>query len=153
MPVSAVFLNLESGATVDEIADWFDLTREQIATVLEFAARSLQAPYPVQFPQAAEMADAHSLWSQQDHAITKAKDAGWDQLANGELLSATEQAGFDILLTADQSIRYRQNLSGRLIALVVLSAPNWPRVRLHTEKILAAVNAATPGSYTEVEIP
>jgi uncharacterized protein (DUF433 family) len=61
MPVSAVFLNLESGATVDEIADWFDLTREQIATVLEFAARSLQAPYPVQFPQAAEMADAHSL--------------------------------------------------------------------------------------------
>jgi hypothetical protein len=40
--------------------------------------------------------------------ITKAKDAGWDQLANGELLSAAEQAGFDILLTADQSIRYQQ---------------------------------------------
>jgi hypothetical protein len=28
----------------------------------------------------------------------------------------------------------------------------WPQVRLHLEKISAAVNASTPGSYTEVEI-
>jgi len=41
MPVSLVFENLESGATVDEIMDWFDLTREQVVAVLEFAARSL----------------------------------------------------------------------------------------------------------------
>jgi uncharacterized protein (DUF433 family) len=48
MPVSAVFENLEAGATIDEIADQFDLTREQIQTVLEFAACSLDAPtFPV----------------------------------------------------------------------------------------------------------
>jgi len=47
MPVSAVFENLESGATVEEIMEWFHLTREQIVTVLEFAARSLDAPIPV----------------------------------------------------------------------------------------------------------
>jgi len=41
MPVSTVFENLESGATIDEIMEWFDVTREQIAAVLEFAARSL----------------------------------------------------------------------------------------------------------------
>ena len=41
MPVSIVFENLESGATIDEIMEWFHLTREQIVTVLEFAARSL----------------------------------------------------------------------------------------------------------------
>ena len=41
MPVSAVFENLESGATVEEIMEWFHLTREQIVTVLEFAARIL----------------------------------------------------------------------------------------------------------------
>ena len=40
MPLSIVFENLESGATIDEIAEWFHLTREQIVTVLEFAARS-----------------------------------------------------------------------------------------------------------------
>jgi uncharacterized protein (DUF433 family) len=37
MPVSLVFENLEAGATIDEIMEWFHLTREQIVTVLEFA--------------------------------------------------------------------------------------------------------------------
>jgi uncharacterized protein (DUF433 family) len=45
MPVSIVFENLEAGATIDEIMEWFHLTREQIVTVLEFAARSLD-PFP-----------------------------------------------------------------------------------------------------------
>jgi uncharacterized protein (DUF433 family) len=44
MPVSLVFENLEAGATVDEIMEWFHLTREQIVAVLEFAARSLDPP-------------------------------------------------------------------------------------------------------------
>jgi uncharacterized protein (DUF433 family) len=46
MPVSTVFENLEAGATIDEIAEWFDLTRVQIVSVLEFAARSLEPPNP-----------------------------------------------------------------------------------------------------------
>jgi uncharacterized protein (DUF433 family) len=46
MPVSLVFENLEAGATIDEIMDWFHLTREQIVAVLEFAARSLDPPPP-----------------------------------------------------------------------------------------------------------
>jgi uncharacterized protein (DUF433 family) len=46
MPVAIVFQNLEAGATVEEIMEWFDLTREQITTVLDFAARSLEAPVP-----------------------------------------------------------------------------------------------------------
>jgi len=58
MPVSAVFENLEAGATVDEIIEQFDLTREQIQTVLEFAARSLDPPPP---PGAESLVDAHSL--------------------------------------------------------------------------------------------
>jgi len=40
MPVSIVFENLESGASIDEITEWFHVTREQIVAVLEFAARS-----------------------------------------------------------------------------------------------------------------
>jgi uncharacterized protein (DUF433 family) len=46
MPVAIVFQNLEAGASIEEIMEWFDLTREQIATVLDFAARSLEAPVP-----------------------------------------------------------------------------------------------------------
>jgi hypothetical protein len=87
------------------------------------------------------------------HIVTKAKDRGWDRLSNGSLLAEGERAGFDILLTADKNMRYQQNLTGRRIALIVLSTPQWPRVRLHLETIAAAVNAATPGSLTEVNIP
>ncbi len=50
-------------------------------------------------------------------------------------------------------MRYQQNLSGRTIAVVVLGNQQWPAVRLHLDLIGAAVNATTPGSYTEVEIP
>ena len=58
MPVSAVFENLEAGATIDEIIERFDLTREQIKTVLGFAARSLD---PAPAPVAKSLVDAHSL--------------------------------------------------------------------------------------------
>jgi hypothetical protein len=78
---------------------------------------------------------------------------GWDTLSNGDLLATAEQAGFDVLLTADKNMRYQQNLEGRRIALVVLSTPQWPVVKLHLGRIAAAVNAAAPGSYTEVELP
>ncbi len=41
MPVAIVFQNLEAGANIEEIMEWFDLTREQVEPVIEFAARSL----------------------------------------------------------------------------------------------------------------
>jgi uncharacterized protein (DUF433 family) len=46
MPVSVIFENLEAGANIDDILDWFEgLDREQIKAVIEFAARSLdEAP-------------------------------------------------------------------------------------------------------------
>jgi uncharacterized protein (DUF433 family) len=44
MPVATVFENLESGATIDNIIEWFGVTREQVTAVLDFAARSLEVP-------------------------------------------------------------------------------------------------------------
>jgi uncharacterized protein (DUF433 family) len=42
MPVSAIFENLEAGASLADIMEWYDgLDREQIKAVIEFAARSL----------------------------------------------------------------------------------------------------------------
>src|ERR1700689_1306750 len=87
------------------------------------------------------------------HAVVKARDRGWDRLSNGDLLAQAELAGFEVFLTADKNIRYQQNLAGRKIAVVALSTPQWPVVRLHVAKIAAAVNAATPSSYVEVQIP
>ncbi len=87
------------------------------------------------------------------HTITEARTRGWDTLSNGDLLAEAERAGFDVFPTADKNIQYQQNLAGRRIAVVVLSTPQWPLVKLHIEKIAAAVNSAMPGSYAEVHIP
>jgi uncharacterized protein (DUF433 family) len=47
IPVSAVFENLEDGLTIDDIVKMFDgLVREQVVTVLDFAAQSLEVPAP-----------------------------------------------------------------------------------------------------------
>ena len=43
-PVAIVFENLEDGMTIDEVIEQFPVTREQVKAVLEFAARSLDAP-------------------------------------------------------------------------------------------------------------
>jgi len=44
LPVSVIFENLEAGATIDDIMEWFEgLDREQIKAVIQFAARSLDA--------------------------------------------------------------------------------------------------------------
>ncbi|MGA9353634.1 MAG: DUF433 domain-containing protein [Terriglobales bacterium] len=59
MPVSTVFENLESGASIEEIMEWFDVTREQIVAVLDFAARSLDSPSSA----------AHSLTSIDAHSL------------------------------------------------------------------------------------
>lgn len=88
-----------------------------------------------------------------DHTVVEAIDRGWDRLANGELIAAAENAGFELLLTTDKNIRYQQNLTGRKIAFVVLGNQQWPSLRRYVDRVIAAVNAAAPGSYTEVEIP
>lgn len=42
MPVSAIFENLEAGANIEDILQWFDgLDRVQVKAVIEFAVRSL----------------------------------------------------------------------------------------------------------------
>lgn len=88
-----------------------------------------------------------------EHTVQTTAERGWDTLQNGELLKAAEAAGFAVLVTPDKNIRYQQNLTVRTIALVVLGNPQWPVLRQHVGRVVAAVNAATPGSYTEVEIP
>ena len=87
------------------------------------------------------------------HSVEEARMRGWDQLANGELIAATAQAGFEVMVTADKNIRYQQNLEARKIALGVLEHSQWPMVKLVVENIVAAVDAAQPGSYAEVDVP
>jgi hypothetical protein len=87
------------------------------------------------------------------HAVKECRLYGWDQLKNGELLDAAEAAGFEVFVTADQSIRYQQNLGRRKIAVVVLESAIWEFLQPHVNEIRNAVDAAEPGSLTKVSIP
>jgi len=87
------------------------------------------------------------------HVVVEAIERGWDRLANGALLDAAEAASFELLVTADKNTHYQQNLTGRKISIVVLGNAQWPVLRRYVERVVGAVNAATPGSYAEVEIP
>ncbi len=60
MPVATVFANLASGASIDDLIEWFGVTREQVAAVLDFAALTLEAPAEEE-TRSAELVDAHSL--------------------------------------------------------------------------------------------
>jgi hypothetical protein len=86
------------------------------------------------------------------HTVRTAAQEGWDKLRNGDLPTAAEEAGFDLLPTTDKNIRYQQNLAGRKIAIVVIGQQQWPRLRPHIQRVVEAVNAATPGSFAEVDI-
>jgi predicted GNAT family acetyltransferase len=89
-----------------------------------------------------------------EHQVKTAREMGWDCLTNGELLRSAEEAGFHLLLTTDQNLRYQQNLSGRAIAIIVLcGTTKWLRVREFVPRIAAALDVCQPGSYTEVHIP
>jgi hypothetical protein len=88
------------------------------------------------------------------HEVSTVVEMKWHpQLENGELLNAAEEAGFDVMVTADQNIRYQQNLTGRKLSLVVLGSNIWPIVQKHREAIAAKVAQATSGSYDFIEMP
>ncbi len=87
------------------------------------------------------------------HAVTEARERGWDRLVNGELLDVAEEAGFEVLLTADKNLLYQQNLTNRKISIVVIGNAQWHVLRQYVDRVVASVDAAKPGSYTEVAIP
>ena len=90
--------------------------------------------------------------SLREHTVETAYELGWSDLKNGELLAEAETAGFDLLITTDQNLRYQQNLTKRKIAIVVLLSASWPKIQNNIESILDAVESASIGTFEEVSI-
>ncbi len=88
-----------------------------------------------------------------EHEVETAWQRGWAEISNGDLLTAAEIAGFDMLVTTDQNLRYQQNLSTRCIAILVLTVPNWPTLEPHAPSIATAAAAMQPGEYREWAVP
>ena len=86
------------------------------------------------------------------HECHTVPEAGWAGKKNGELLFLAEKSGFEIFLTLDRGVEYEQNLKGREIAIILLSAKSsrladlLPRI----PAILAALRSARVGQLIRV---
>jgi len=85
------------------------------------------------------------------HDVFTVRYKGWAGLKNGELLKAAEDDGFEVFVTGDQTLSFEQNLTGRRVAIVVLSSIDWHILKDNLPPIIAALDNAPPGSFQEVD--
>jgi hypothetical protein len=69
-----------------------------------------------------------------------------------KLAPAAGDAGFELFITADQELYSQQNLEGRRMAILVLSANNWGVIQAQIGRINQAIQEVKPGSFGYVEI-
>jgi hypothetical protein len=86
------------------------------------------------------------------HEVRRAATLGWDTLTNGALLAVAEEAGFELLITCDQNLRYQQNFTGRTISVLVLSTNRWPRLRSYAARIANAVDFMQRGQVVRFDL-
>ena len=84
------------------------------------------------------------------HEAMLPTEVGLAGVSDGELLTAAEKLGYEVLLTADRNLSYQQNLAGRAIAVVVLNTNHWGTIRRDVQRVVDAVNRCAPGSFIEV---
>ena len=86
------------------------------------------------------------------HTCASPQQRGWRGVQNGELIRLAEGA-FDLFITADQNIRYQQNLASRRIPILELSTNDVRRLEAAAALIQTAVAAMRPGDFRILEIP
>jgi len=86
------------------------------------------------------------------HQCVAVSDRGWKGIKNGELLRLAE-GQFDLFITADQSIRYQQNISGRRIPILELSTNDLRRILADASLLQSAIETIKPGEFRQFEIP
>ncbi len=87
------------------------------------------------------------------HEVIHARTLGWAELYNGDLISAAETNGFDVMITADKQMQYQQNIKDRTISIVVLNSvmivlPEISQLAPQIQELLD--NGPVSGSFTIV---
>lgn len=86
------------------------------------------------------------------HELTTAQKRGWGGIKNGDLLRLAESE-FSLFITTDQNLRYQQNLSNPLIAILVLSTNNLRRLLAASELRNTTIQSIQPGQFVQLEVP
>jgi len=80
--------------------------------------------------------------------------AGWGKCIERPTLGSIVTLSLDPALRPSLLTRNeRRGLDANRIAIVVVMDAPWPRLEPHVDRVVSAVDAGTPGSYTEVVIP
>jgi len=87
-----------------------------------------------------------------EHICQTAQQMGWKNIQNGELLDLAE-GEFDVFITADQGVRYQQNLTGRRIAILELSTNKLRLIAAAAGQIKEAVDSIGSTEFRRLEIP
>jgi hypothetical protein len=87
------------------------------------------------------------------HAAFTVSYQGWAGRKNGDLLALAEKAGFELLITADQELRYQQNLTTRNVSILVLGTNDWLSLRAAQAEIVSAIDHMPASGYLELAIP
>lgn len=87
------------------------------------------------------------------HQVSTAFELGWSHLNNGELLQQAESNNFEVLVTTDQNLLYKQDLASCKIAIVVLCSTSWPRIAKAITSVVTAIENNVANGYVGVPIP
>ena len=77
---------------------------------------------------------------------------GWKNIENGTLLDFAE-GEFDLFITADQGVRYQQNLTGRKIAILELSTNKLRLIQAAASQVKDTVDSLKSAEFRRIEIP
>jgi predicted nuclease of predicted toxin-antitoxin system len=86
------------------------------------------------------------------HHCSTVQGRGWGGIKNGDLLQRAETE-FDLFITADQNIRYQQNLIGRRIAILELSTNDIGRIQAANTLINEALEKIESSEFMQLIIP
>ena len=86
------------------------------------------------------------------HECSTAQRLGWGGLENGDLIARAD-GEFDVFVTADQNLRYQQNLLSRQIAILELSTNNFKQLRASVDLVVQTLEEIEPGQFVRLAIP
>lgn len=84
--------------------------------------------------------------------VSTVQDEGWANVKNGKLLRAANDAGFDVLLTADKNMHFQQNFDGLHISSVVVPTNRKKMVEKCIPALQQSLKQVQPGQKVVMDL-
>jgi predicted nuclease of predicted toxin-antitoxin system len=90
-----------------------------------------------------------------EHDVKTAREMGWAELTNGQLLEAAASAEFDAVLTVDRKLKHEQNVATLPIAVIIIASGDTRLSGLlpFVAAIDRALSELPPRSFVEITHP